>query len=84
MFSLCAHMFASAVPIWRSSSTEHHERYLRDIAAGKLICANGTSEPDAGSDVYAMKTHARAVTARTTCIDGTKCFITNAPIADLF
>jgi alkylation response protein AidB-like acyl-CoA dehydrogenase len=83
VFSLCAHMFASAVPIWRSQSAAIHERYLRDIALGKLICANGTSEPDAGSDVYAMKMTARHVGAGYV-LDGTKCFITNAPIADLF
>jgi L-prolyl-PCP dehydrogenase len=83
VFSLCAHMFASGVPIWRSGSAEHHERYLRDIAAGRLICANGTSEPDAGSDVYAMKATARR-DGKEYVIDGTKCFITNAPIADLF
>ena len=83
VFSLCAHMFASAVPIWRSKATAHHERYLRAIAAGRLICANGTSEPEAGSDVYAMKSTAKRV-GDEYVIDGTKCFITNAPIADLF
>src|SRR4029078_10206316 len=81
VFSLCAHMFASAGPVWRSGLAEHHRRYLRDIAAGKLICSNGTSEPDAGSDVYAMKTTARR-DGKDYVIDGTKCFITNAPIAD--
>jgi alkylation response protein AidB-like acyl-CoA dehydrogenase len=58
VFSLCAHMFASAVPLWRSKSKPLQEKYLRDMAAGKLICANGTTEPEAGSDVYAMKTTA--------------------------
>jgi L-prolyl-PCP dehydrogenase len=83
VFSLCAHMFASAVPIWRSGSTNHHERYLADVASGKLICANGTSEPEAGSDVYAMKTTAERVGSEYV-LNGTKCFITNAPVADLF
>lgn len=83
VFSLCAHMFASAVPIWRSKSTPHHERYLREIAAGKLICANATTEPEAGSDIYAMRSTARRV-GDEYVLDGTKCFITNAPIADLF
>ena len=83
VFSLCAHMFASAVPIWRSGSVAHHGQYLTDIANGKILCANGTSEPDAGSDVYAMKT--RAVRSGDDYVlDGTKCFITNAPVADLF
>ncbi len=83
IFSLCAHMFASAVPIWRSGDANIHGRYLEPIASGKLICANGTTEPEAGSDVYAMK-----VTARRDgpgyVLDGTKCFITNAPVADVF
>jgi len=83
VFSLCAHMFASAVPIWRSRSRDHHEQYLRDLAAGKIICANATSEPDAGSDVYAMKATARR-DGEDYVLDGVKCFITNAPVADLF
>ncbi len=83
IFSLCAHMFASAVPIWRSKASAHHERYLRAIASGELICANGTTEPEAGSDVYAMKSTARRV-GDDYVLDGTKCFITNAPVADLF
>jgi L-prolyl-PCP dehydrogenase len=83
VFSLCAHMFASAVPLWRSRASALHERYLRDVATGRLICANGISEPDAGSDVYAMKSTARRA-GQEYVLDGEKCFITNAPIADLF
>jgi len=83
IFSLSAHMFASAVPFWRSRSKALHERYLRPIAEGKLICANGTTEPEAGSDIYAMKTVATK-SGSEYVLSGTKCFITNAPIADLF
>jgi alkylation response protein AidB-like acyl-CoA dehydrogenase len=83
VFSLCAHMFASAVPLWRSKSREHHERYLRGLAEGKLICANATTEPDAGSDIYAMRT-AAVRDGDGYVLDGTKCFVTNAPVADLF
>jgi alkylation response protein AidB-like acyl-CoA dehydrogenase len=83
IFSLCAHMFASAVPIWRSKDPDQQERYLADVAAGTLICANGTTEPEAGSDIYGMKATARRV-GDDYVLDGTKCFITNAPVADLF
>jgi alkylation response protein AidB-like acyl-CoA dehydrogenase len=83
VFSLCAHMFASAVPIWRARAPELHARYLREIAAGALICANATTEPEAGSDIYAMKSTARRA-SDDYVLNGTKCFITNAPIADLF
>lgn len=83
VFSLCAHMFASAVPIWRSGDVNVHGRYLEAIATGKLICANGTTEPEAGSDVYAMKATARR-DGESYLLDGSKCFITNAPVADVF
>jgi alkylation response protein AidB-like acyl-CoA dehydrogenase len=83
VFSLCAHMFASAVPLWRSSAVDHRERYLRDLATGRLICANAASEPEAGSDVHAMTTTAERDGAEYV-LSGTKCFITNAPVADLF
>ena len=83
VFSLCAHMFASAVPIWRSGDVNIHRRYLEAIATGRLICANGTTEPEAGSDVYAMKATARR-DGTSYLLDGTKCFITNAPVADVF
>ncbi len=83
VFSLCAHMFASAVPLWRSRSREHCDRYLPDMTAGKIICANATTEPDAGSDVHAMKATARRI-GDDYVLDGVKCFITNAPVADLF
>ncbi len=82
VFSLCAHTFASAVPIWRSRSEHHIGRWLPDLAAGKLICANGTTEPEAGSDIHAMKTSARR-TEQGYVLSGTKCFVTNAPVADL-
>lgn len=83
VFSVCAHMFASAVPIWRSGAREIHERYLRDIATGKVLCANATTEPEAGSDIHAMRATARRDGAGYV-LDGAKCFITNAPVADLF
>lgn len=83
IFSLCAHMFASAVPIWRSKDQNQQERYLANLAAGTLLCANGATEPEAGSDIYAMKATARRV-GDDYVLEGTKCFITNAPVADLF
>jgi alkylation response protein AidB-like acyl-CoA dehydrogenase len=83
VFSLCAHMFASAVPVWRSQSDGLRKRYLRDIATGRLICASGATEPEAGSDVYGMRSTAERA-GDDYVLDGTKCFITNAPVADLF
>lgn len=83
VFSLCAHMFACAVPLWRYGSPGLHDRYLRGVATGRLIAANAITEPESGSDAYAMRTKARR-DGDDYVIDGQKCFVTNAPVADLF
>jgi alkylation response protein AidB-like acyl-CoA dehydrogenase len=82
VFSLCAHMFAGAVAIWRSGAAHIHEKYLREVAEGRLICAGAATEPGAGSDVHAMKASARRA-GSDYVLDGAKCFVTNAPVADL-
>jgi alkylation response protein AidB-like acyl-CoA dehydrogenase len=83
VFCLCAHMFATVIPIWRAGSHELKERFLRLLARGAWIGANAASEPEAGSDVFAMQT--RAVRRDTGYVlSGTKCHVTNAPVADLF
>ncbi len=83
VFALSAHMFACAVPLWKQGSPAQHERWLRDVAAGKLIAANAISEPGSGSDVHAMKTTA-VKDGDFYRLNGGKCFVTNAPVADLF
>ena len=83
VFSLCAHQFACAMPIARSGSDEQKEAYLRPLAEGQLIGANAITEPESGSDVFAMRSRAKP-NADGYLLDGTKCFVTNAPVADLF
>jgi len=83
VFSLCAHLLACAVPLWRSGSDEQRAEYLSDLATGKLIGANAISEPESGSDVFAMRATAER-DGDDYLLDGTKCFVTNAPVADLF
>lgn len=59
------------------------ERFLPRLARGELTGAFALTEPQAGSDATALQT--RAVRDGDHYIlDGTKCFITNAPIAGLF
>jgi len=56
-------------------------RYLPPVADGRAIAAFAISEPDAGSDVSAMRTTAKPVSGGY-LIDGEKTFISNAGIAD--
>lgn len=83
VFSLCAHMFACAVPIWRQGNDDQRKQYLHRIAKGELIAANAITEPESGSDAYAMRSSATR-DGDTYVLQGQKCFVTNAPVADLF
>jgi alkylation response protein AidB-like acyl-CoA dehydrogenase len=56
---------------------------LPGLCDGTLIGANAASEPEAGSDVFAMRTGARKAGAGWV-LDGRKTWCTNAPVADLF
>jgi len=68
-------------PIHAFGSTEQQQAYLVPALAGEKISAFALTEPDAGSDVRAIKTRATRV-ADGWSLSGRKTFITNAPIAD--
>jgi acyl-CoA dehydrogenase len=59
------------------------ERYLPRLASGELIGSFALTEPDAGSDAMSLRTSARR-DGDHYVLNGTKRFITNAPVAGLF
>jgi acyl-CoA dehydrogenase len=63
-------------------SEEHKHRWLPRMARGELVAAIGMTEPDAGSDLQAIRTMARKEGDHYV-IDGTKTFITNGGHANL-
>jgi glutaryl-CoA dehydrogenase len=70
-------------PIEAYGSDAQRERFLPALATGETIGCFGLTEPDAGSDPGAMRTRARKVDGGYR-LHGTKTWISNAPIADLF
>jgi acyl-CoA dehydrogenase len=62
---------------------EQKQRYLPLMAKGELIGCLAATEPEAGSDLTALTTTARR-DGDHYVLNGTKAFITNAPVADLF
>lgn len=62
---------------------EQKEKYLPGIATGEIIGCFALTEPEAGSEATALKTSA-VREGDTYIINGSKCFITNAPISNLF
>jgi alkylation response protein AidB-like acyl-CoA dehydrogenase len=82
VFSICAHMLACVIPIWKFGSEEQKQLYLPSLCNGTLIAVNAMSEPGSGSDAFAMMTKAEK-DGDGFRINGTKTFSTNGPIADL-
>jgi len=82
VFSLCAHLLACVVPLWKHGSEEQKRRYLPGLSGGSLIAANAMSEPGSGSDVFAMTSRAER-DGDGFRLHGTKTFCTNGPVADL-
>jgi butyryl-CoA dehydrogenase len=71
------------LPIIISGSDEQKNKYLPLFAQGKLLCAFGLTEPDAGSDAGNINTTAKK-DGDCYMINGTKQWITNGGDADLY
>ncbi len=80
--SLTAHLLACVMPILEYGSDLQKQEYLPALCNGELIAANVITEAHGGSDVYNIKT--RAIPEKDGfVINGSKCSITNAPVADV-
>ena len=66
-----------------AGTPEQVKRFLPDIVSGKKITAVAVTEPDAGSDVKAIRTSARRE-GNEWVLKGTKMFITNGALADVY
>ena len=69
--------------IYQFGSEEQKEDLLPQMAAGNLIGCFGLTEPDAGSDPGSMTSNAKKVEGGYK-LNGSKTWITNAPVADVF
>lgn len=70
-------------PIYAYGSEEQRKKYLPKLCSGEWIGCFGLTEPDAGSDPAGMNTRAEK-TATGYKLTGSKMWISNAPIADVF
>jgi glutaryl-CoA dehydrogenase len=70
-------------PIHAYGSEEQKQKYLPRLASGEIVGCFGLTEPDSGSDPGSMRTRAARVQGGYV-LSGTKMWITNSPIADVF
>jgi len=72
-------------PIWDFGSEEQRNKYLPRLARGEIVGCFGLTEPNHGSDPAHMETRAKYEPSTDSFIlNGSKNWITNSPIADVF
>ncbi len=69
--------------ILMDGTPEQKARYLPRLAAGDLIASFALTEPEAGSDAASLRTSA-TLSGEDYVLNGTKRYITNAPLAGMF
>jgi alkylation response protein AidB-like acyl-CoA dehydrogenase len=82
LFSINAQMWTATMPLLLFGSEAQQAKYLPGLCNGSLIGGNAMSEPEAGSDAYSLRTSAARRGDRYV-LNGSKTFITNAPVADV-
>jgi alkylation response protein AidB-like acyl-CoA dehydrogenase len=83
IFSLNAQMWSFELPILRFGRDDQKRRLLPALCDGSIIGVHAMTEPTSGSDAFSLRTSAEKKGDRY-ILNGTKTFITNAPIADVF
>lgn len=83
LMALGAQLWSVGVPLVRFGSQEQQRTWLTALAQGTSLGAFALTEAEAGSDVFHLRTRAVAE-AGGFRLQGTKAFVTNAPLADLF
>ena len=77
------HTDMASVHVFNAGSQAQKAKWMRKIIAGEAICAVAVTEPDAGSDVKAIRTTARERDGGFV-LNGAKMFITNGVHADIY
>ena len=83
IFSLNAHLWTVVMPLVTAGTEAQKRKYLPGLCSGTLIGANAMSEPNSGSDAFSLSTTVRKKGSKYV-LNGSKIFVTNGPIADLF
>jgi alkylation response protein AidB-like acyl-CoA dehydrogenase len=83
VFSVASHVASCEGPLSEFGSEDQKQEWLPRLADGSAIGATGITEPDSGSNALALVTTATE-TGGDWILDGSKTFVTNAPVADVF
>ncbi len=82
LFSINAHMWTAVSPLVANGTEAQKQKFLPGLCNGTLIGGNAMSEPNSGSDAFALATTATKQGDKYV-LNGSKIFITNGPVADV-
>jgi alkylation response protein AidB-like acyl-CoA dehydrogenase len=82
LFSLNAQLWSVELPLVTFGTPAQQQAYLPGLVSGDLIGGHAMTEPESGSDALSMRTRAER-RGDHYLLNGTKQFITNAPVADV-
>lgn len=82
LFSINAHLWSCAMPIWKFGDDAQRHRYLPSLCDGSMIGVQAVTEAGSGSDAFAVSTRA-VPDGDHYVLNGAKIFITNAPVSDI-
>ena len=80
---LSAHTSLCIDPILTYGTPEQKEKYVADLASGRKLGAFALTEPGAGTDAQMQQTKA-VLDGDEWVLNGSKCFITNGKVADVY
>ena len=83
IFGMNAQMWSVQMPLMSHGTNEQKKKYLAPMIRGELIGGHCMSEPFSGSDAYSLKSTA-VKQGNKYILNGSKTYITNGPIADVF
>jgi alkylation response protein AidB-like acyl-CoA dehydrogenase len=83
LFSLNAHLWSALTPIVRFGTDAQKARWAPGLCDGTFVGVQAMTEPGSGSDAFALTTTATPVDGGWE-LNGSKTYITNAPVADVF
>ena len=81
LFSINAQMWSFELPVLEFGNEQQKQRYLPRLCRGEIVGVHAMTEPQSGSDAFNVRTQAVKKDG-SYLLNGTKLFITNAPIAD--
>lgn len=82
ILSINAHLWGSLFPLILYGTEKQQQDWLPALLSGAMIGGHAITEPQAGSDINALETHAIKTTSGY-ILNGHKRFISNTPIADV-